>query len=75
MRLSFPYYLGPATWTLFHTLAEASGKDPRLVEPTKAMLRPSARPPARPSGRPPARPPARAPVRPRQLSLLQRGVQ
>jgi hypothetical protein len=39
MRLSFPYYLGPATWTLFHTLAEASGKDPRLVELTKAMLR------------------------------------
>ena len=22
MRVSFPYYIGPPTWTLFHTVAE-----------------------------------------------------
>jgi len=41
MRVSFPYYLGPSTWTLFHTIAEISRSEAKgrmMIEAFKELL-------------------------------------
>jgi len=38
MRVSFPYYLGPGTWTVLHTVAGASRQDDGLVEGCKQIM-------------------------------------
>eukprot|EP00747_Dinoflagellata_sp_TGD_P140370 gnl/TRDRNA2_/TRDRNA2_176002_c1_seq2.p1 gnl/TRDRNA2_/TRDRNA2_176002_c1~~gnl/TRDRNA2_/TRDRNA2_176002_c1_seq2.p1 ORF type:complete len:347 (+),score=68.66 gnl/TRDRNA2_/TRDRNA2_176002_c1_seq2:56-1096(+) len=38
VRATFPYFLGPTTWSMFHTVAQTAAKNEALIEKFKATL-------------------------------------